>query len=300
MFQARRTREKRVRTPVGVGKPLTPSAALRSWYERQMMSVVNPMIEDYQKTLRAAFEEPEVKITFAMDDVLSIFQRTLRALNKKWADIFQGFASQLAPEFVSKADTQNKSATWFSLSAAGVEQPRQQYNESVARTLETSVTFNHTLITNIQQEVHEELHNAVMLFLTSPNPEEQGMSGIANALRRVGITSRNRVDLIARDQNSKLNSSLSTERMRQNGADWYTWLHSSAGKEPRECHQDMDGGIFKIDDERVWHVGTIHFDLVGGGKGSATLKKGDVGPPGWAINCRCRMKPMIGYMEDED
>jgi hypothetical protein len=63
----------------------------------------------------------------------------------------------------------------------------------------------------------------------------------------------------------------------------------------------MDEGVFKVDDERFWHVGTIYFTKMGAnGIFSAVLKKGDVGPPGWAINCRCRAVPLIGYNPDED
>jgi len=248
-----------------------------------MLSVVNPMIADYKKELAAAFAHPDVAKMYAMDDAAaSTFQRALRALNKKWSEIFKGFAAQLAPEFVDKADAHSKSSTWFSLSAAGVEQPRQQYTDSVSRTLEASVSYNSTLITGIQEELHEKLYNSVMLSLTSPNPEEQGMSGIANALREAGITSKARVDLIARDQNSKLNASLGTERMRQNGVEFFEWMHSSAGKVPRQSHLDKDGEIFAVDDPRLWEG-----------------PKADQGPPGWAINCRCRAKPLIGYYKDD-
>lgn len=282
-FQARKTREKRRPDPVGQGKPLTPSAAIRVWYEQQVLSVVKPMIEDYRTTIRAALAEPEVQIFYAMDDTSTILQKTLAALDKKWKSIFRGFAAQLAPSFVKKVDAQAKSSTWFSLTAAGVQQPRQVYNESVANTLQSSVDFNHTLITGIQQEVHEELHSAIMLSLTSPNPEEQGMSGIQNALNKVGITSKKRVDLITRDQNSKLYTSLATERMRQGGVEYFEWMHSSAGKVPRQTHVDKDGKVFKVDDPELW-----------------TGPKADQGPPGWAINCRCRMKPLIGYNPEDE
>ncbi len=302
-FAAAKTRGVRKPAPVGVGKPLTPSAAIRGWYRWEIASVVNEMLKDYRKTLTETLEHPEVGRVYTQDDVAinSVFKRVMTALNKKWKSIFEGFAQKTAPTFVDKVDVHNKSSTFFSMSAAGVEQPRQTYNENVARTLEASVAFNHTLITGIQEQVHEELHNAVMLSLTSPDPTAQGTSGIAAALKKAGITAHKRVDLIARDQTAKLNSSLSTERMQQGGVDYMKWLHSSAGKVPRQCHEDMDGGVFKVDDDRFWHVGTIYFTKLGApGIFSATLAKGDTGPPGWAINCRCRAVPLIGYNPDED
>ncbi len=124
--------------------------------------------------------------------------------------------------------------------------------------------------------MHEKIYTSVMLSLTSPNPEEQGVSGIEKALRNAGEFSENRIDLIARDQNSKLYSSLNTERMKDNGVEKFRWIHSSAGKTPRPSHVAKDGEIFTLDDPRLW-----------------TGPKADQGPPGWAINCRCRAVPII-------
>jgi SPP1 gp7 family putative phage head morphogenesis protein len=249
-----------------------------------MMSVVNPMIEDYRKEITSALEHPEIERHFAADAAAnSLFHFVLRKLKKKWDEVFAGFAAKLAPTFVEKADTHAKASTWFSLSTAGIEQPRQVYNENVSNTLNAAVSFNHTLITKIHEDVHEKLYNAIMLSVTSPNPEEQGTSGIENALREVGITAKKRVDLISRDQTAKMNASLSTERMKQAGVEYFRWLHSSAGKVPRITHIEKNDEVFKVDDPRLW-----------------TGPKGDQGPPGWAINCRCRAVPLVGYNPAED
>lgn len=282
-FQASKKRQRRAPEPVGRGKPLIPSAAIRSWYETAMNSVAKAMIEDYRKQINEALEHPEVEAFYSEDAADSVFQRVMRRLNKKWSEVYAGFAQKYAPEFVEKVDDHSKSSTWFSLSAAGVKEPRMTYNSNVAATLGAAKDFNHTLITNVQKEVHEKIYSAVMLSLTSPNPEEQGASGIQNALREVGKFSKNRVELIARDQTSKLYSSLSDERMRQNGVEHFEWLHSSAGKVPRQTHVDKDGKIFSLNDPRLWEG-----------------PKADQGPPGWAINCRCRKVPVIGYRDEEN
>jgi SPP1 gp7 family putative phage head morphogenesis protein len=282
-FKASKKRERKAPEPVSFGKPLGPSAAIRQWYESAMNSVMSAMIADYRKELADALAHPEVEHFFAEDAADSIFQRVMRRLNKKWSEVFAGFAAKYAPEFVEKVDDHSKSSTWFSLSAAGVQQPTMAYNSNVAATLGASKDFNYTLITNVQKEVHEKVYSAVMLSLTSPNPEEQGASGIQNTLNEIGKFSRKRIDLITRDQTSKLYSALSDERMRQNGCNHFKWLHSSAGKVPRQSHVDKDGEIFSLDDPRLWEG-----------------PKADQGPPGWAINCRCRKMPVFGYRENEE
>jgi Phage Mu protein F like protein len=300
-FQARKTRQRRKPDPVGVGKPLTPSAAIRIWYKRELMLIVNSMLADYKAKIAEALEHHEIQRFYAQDAAADDYwQRLMGTLEKKWDDIFNGFAAKTVPEFIVKADDHAKSSTWFSLNTAGIEQPRQVYNENIDNTLKSATAFNKTLITGIHKDAHERIYNSIMLSLTSPDPAEQGSSGIQNALKKEKDISEDRVDLITRDQTSKLNSSLTTERMSQAGVEYFKWAHSSAGKVPRESHTDMNGGIFKVsNDPRLWQVGNIEF-ATETGNGSAFLKKGDLGPPGWAINCRCRAMPLIGYNDTED
>jgi len=283
-FQASKKRERRARQPLALGKPIGPSAAVRVWAESQVNSVVAAMLEDYRAEIKKALENPEVQEHFAADAAeTSVFQAVLRRLQRKWGEVFRGFSAKYSEEFVEKVDEHAKSSTWYSLSAAGVTQPRSTYSANVANTIQAAKDLNFTLVTRVQEEVHEKIYTAVMLSLTSPNPEEQGASGIQNALKEVGITAKKRVELITRDQTSKMYSSLASERLRQNGCTHFKWLHSSAGKTPRESHLEKDGEIFEIDDPRLWEG-----------------PKGDQGPPGWAINCRCRMTPVFGYADEDE
>jgi hypothetical protein len=282
-FQASTKRERKPPEPVAKGQALIPSAAIRIWYQGTLYDITEAMIEDYRKGIEDALKDDTVKRTFAMDaTAASILTAILAKLWKRWTHVFMGFAAATAKEFVRKSDEHAKASTWASLSAAGVNEPRATYNQNVMNTLGAAQTFNNTLIKGIHEDAHEKIFSAVMLSLTSPNPEQQGASGIANALREVGDFTKGRIKLIAEDQTSKLYSSLSDEHMRQNGLEEFEWMHSSAGKEPRLSHVKMDGHIFRLDDPRLWEVG-----------GEFGLKKGDLGPPGWAIFCRCRKRPII-------
>ncbi len=276
-FQASKKRERKAAKPVGIGSVLKPSAAIQEWYQSKMSSVAAPMIEDYREQIKLALENANVKEVFATDAAAnSVFQKVLDKLGRKWKDIFEGFAKSTAPEFVAQSDDYSKISSIFSMKTAGIEQPKTGYNKNIQNTISAAVDYNHTLITGIQADVHEKIYTAVMLSLTSPNPEEQGQSGIEAALKEVGGFSKDRIKLIARDQTSKLYSSLSDERLAENGVEEFEWMHSSAGKVPRQTHIDRDGEIYKLDDPRLWEG-----------------PKSDQGPPGWAINCRCRRRPII-------
>ena len=241
------------------------------------------MIAEYRKEIAEALKAPSVEKFFATDAAATnALTAVMTRLQSRWFKIFSAFAERTSAEFIKRVEEGATKQTLMSLSTAGVDQPRAAYSSNIANTLQAGREFNDTLIKGIQADVHEKVHNAVMLSLTSPNPEEQGQSGIENALKEIGGFSKDRIRLISEDQTSKMYSSLSDERMRENGIEEFEWAHSSAGKHPRESHQKMDGHIFKLNDPRLWQVG-----------GEFDLKKGDLGPPGWAIRCRCRKIPII-------
>lgn len=277
-FKADKKRAKRAPKPPGYGVPIIPSAAIQAWYRKELTGITDLMIAEYKKELGYVLETDSVKALFNVKDASpnAEFKKVLNSLRQRWGNIFKGFADKIAPQFVDQTDKAATSATLHSLSLAGVNQPRATYNAAVANTLQAASDFNNTLIVGISEDVHEKIYTGIMLSLTSPNPEEQGGPGIAKTLKEVGGFADNRINLIARDQTSKLYSSLSDDRMEENGVEEFEWMHSHAGKAPRKTHVEKDGKIFKLNDPELW-----------------TGPKADQGPPGWAINCRCRKIPVI-------
>jgi SPP1 gp7 family putative phage head morphogenesis protein len=89
---------------------------------------------------------------------------------------------------------------------------------------------------------------------------------------RYGITKR-RAALIARDQNSKATTTLTTARQRDMGITEGIWRHSHAGKVPRPSHVKASGETFKLD--------------------KGLYLEGEWVLPGQAINCRCTWSPVI-------
>lgn len=276
-FHASKKREKSAPEPVAKGSQLRPSAAIRDWYDVQLNRLIISMIEDYRREINRVFEHPDVEEFYSGDaSPTAQFKKTLNGLNERWKKIFKGAARTLGTRFTEKVDAHSKTTMTNSLSVAGIVEPRMQYNKNVLETLSASTEFNHTLITNIQAEAHDRIYDVIMLSLSSPNPDEQGQPAIIKHLTEVEEMSKKRAELIARDQTAKVYSSLNTERMRQNGIQKFQWIHSSAGKVPRPSHVAKDGEIFTLDDPRLW-----------------TGPKADQGPPGWPINCRCTMVPVL-------
>lgn len=87
-------------------------------------------------------------------------------------------------------------------------------------------------------------------------------------IKRFGIT-RRRAKLIARDQTTKLNASLTKLRQQELGITHYRWV--TAGDERvRETHRENAGKIFAWDDPPV-----------------------KTGHPGSDVNCRCTARPIL-------
>jgi SPP1 gp7 family putative phage head morphogenesis protein len=277
-FRASKKREKRKPEPIAQGTQLIASAPIRNWYDAQLKALVKAMMDDYREELVASFDIRPVARVFKIGDASAAqtLQGNLNKLNGKWHSIFQQQAKKLAKSFVDKVDDHSKATVRHSLGVAGVTEPRMAYTSNVENTLESSIEFNNTLITGLQADAHEKIFNAVMLSLSSPNPEDQGIPGIMAALDKTAEITGDRAKLIARDQNSKVYSSLNVQRMKDNGIEKFRWIHSSAGKVPRPSHVERDMEIFTMDDPRLWEG-----------------PKSDQGPPGWAINCRCRAVPVF-------
>ncbi|MEG0207043.1 phage minor head protein [Citrobacter sp.] len=308
-FKASKIRVRKV-TPFGEGKPIIPNAGIASDYEKAILPYVERMIADYRTNILAVMDTNKAgefysgeamdasifdKIKKRNTSLNKIFEKVLDGLFKKWSGVFSDFAPSAAEKFVGKASKAADSSTEFSLETAGIKEPRATYNDYARNVLGAAVNYNSTLISGIQEEAHEKVYSAVMLSLTSPNPEEQGQPGIIKALDEIGIQSKNRVKLIARDQTSKLYGALGTDRMKQNGVMFFRWQHTfgtGGGKKRgriawRESHEKLDNEVFWIDDPDLWTVGKYF------------TKKGDIGIPGYAINCHCRMIPIVMPTESD-
>jgi len=71
--------------------------------------------------------------------------------------------------------------------------------------------------------------------------------------------------------------------MEKVGVKKFKWLHSGGGQKPRKDHIEMNGNIYSFDDLPV-----------------IDKRTGERGIPGQAINCRCRMAPVIEFDNDEE
>lgn len=254
-FKARKTRERAPKPTTKVGPALIPNYALELEYKKEI----------YKLIIEAVF--PAEQAANYAEDRLTV--SSMKMLKKK--------AFALAAKFVSKVNTLSHNKMWSVIEELGKE--LTVGTAELGPTIREQVQFNVGLITNLAQESQEKLTE----LFQAHGPDQ---SKIYKELEEhVG----NRAKLIANDQNAKIYTSLNTERMVGSGLLTFIWDHSSAGKTPRPCHVARDGHTFllKGSPSELYFVDGSDANSAFGGK------KGDAGKPGWAINCRCRMRPSV-------
>lgn len=282
--------------PLVSGKPLIPSAAIDDWYDKQLKTFIDAMSDDYKSEISALMETPSVERHYARDASLPMgrFERLFERLYKKWAGRLSTFMEKTSRTCAVKVDQHSFTTVSSSLKAIGMKEPKDIKKSEWETQMGLYVNENIALIKSITQEFHSGIEKATWNSLTSKEGTEQGAYGISNYIYEHTKATKKRAEFIAMDQTKKLYSVLNNARMEQNGLDRFQWMHSSAGKTPRQCHIDWNGRYFLTkggpaelyeikEDGKIIEV-TVGYD---------GCRKADIGKPGYPINCRCRARPVL-------
>ncbi|MEI8206363.1 MAG: hypothetical protein WCG03_05745 [Kiritimatiellales bacterium] len=117
-----------------------------------------------------------------------------------------------------------------------------------------------------------------------------GQKQVFDYLMKIKGVTEKQAKLIARDQNGKIHSQLTLERMKGGGITKAKWNHSGAGRAPREYHRTkwdgvshnppngLDGYIFDINNPPI-----------------ADLETGERAVPGELFDCKCYATPVIEF-----
>jgi SPP1 gp7 family putative phage head morphogenesis protein len=263
------------------GQPLNPSAAIEQRYYTALRVLIERMAAETNLELKKLFKTEYAEEFFAQDASISSQARILtNALIKKYTDLFASLAKPTAERFARESDQSSDIAVKSSI--------RQLSDDLTLSTktitsgplndiLSATVTENVGLIKSIPAQYLGGVQGAVMRSITSGN----GMQDLVPFLQKhKGITLR-RARMIAQDQTKKSFSGLSKARMQAIGVEEYEWLHTSGSRHPRKLHIQMNGNVYRYDDPPV-----------------IDEKTEERGIPGQAINCACRMRPVLNFGEE--
>lgn len=266
---------------------VVPNAQTATWYKRELGKAVANMAASYEYWITSKYRralaaneaagrlpDPEMAQDAkgpAADAFDNMFAELTR-LRDHWGKYFNDFAQKLAEQATDKWYADNTAAWGGKLKRAGFD-IKLQLTASQRTILKTKVPENVALIRSIQQDYHTQVEGIVSRnFLKGHD-----LYTMAEEIKERGGVSTSRAALIARDQSNKATAQMNSARQKDLGLVWATWIHSSAGKEPREKHvrASREQWIFNTQAGIDFHDGM-----------------GEV-LPGEAINCRCHSRTII-------
>lgn len=268
--------------------PITPDMRTAARYSRAIAQAVTNMTASYEWWIQARYRAalaanvdagrlPDKQWLEGAQDASpsqganDLFGELTR-LRAYWRKHFADFAKKLAAQAV-KSWYDDNAAQWQSkLKRAGFD-IKMQLTPSQKLILAAKVPENVSLITSIAETYHKDIEGIVLRSFV----KGRDLHTMAAEIKEKGGVSVKRAAFIARDQSNKATAQMNAARQRELGLVWAVWIHSSAGKEPRETH--VRAG------HQQWVFNTQEGIDFGDQFGHVL--------PGEAINCRCISRTII-------
>ncbi len=248
-----------------------PNAGIEAWYRRQLDAKIREMQDSLVYWLTANYR----KTQFAQDapadgsaNPAIIMRDSMHKQTRRWQRIFDSLADRWARSLADRVLGQSDGTLKAGVKGEGftvkftMTQPMRDAYQAV-------IGENVALIKSIASEHLSEVEGLVMRSVA----RGRDLGTLTKDLQaRYGVT-RRRAALIARDQNNKATSVMTSARQRDLGITEGIWKHSHAGKVPRPSHVEANGKAFQLD--------------------KGMYLDGKWVMPGEEINCRCTWQPIV-------
>ena len=275
----RKTRADMVR-----GVPLFIAGGIATQYNDALQPLIARMVREVVREVEDLF------VTFAsdgeswaMDASLASQARILaNGMREKFAKLFADLAQPVAEKMTKRAEKDSALKLGASLrDMSGLMTLKTNiFTDKLRDVLTASVTENVALIKRIPQKYLDDVQGSVMRSIQSGN----GLADLKPELDKYGVQVKNWAKNVSLDQTRKAYNGINAARMQALGVKKFQWVHSQGSNHPREYHRDtLNGKIFSFDD-------LPHLD---------GPNKGERGLPGQAPYCRCTMRPIFEF-DDND
>lgn len=267
------------------GHALNHNASAEEKYAAQLKQLVAHMTMTVNREVLGLFKSDIADEHFGQDASIAAQARILmNALTKRFVALFQSKAKLYAQGMLTSINNESEANTNRSLVAISKSMTisASKVTDPLKNTLTASLAENVDLIKSIPQQYLSGVQQAVMRSITTGN----GLQDLQPYLEKQGGITERRATLIANDQTRKAYNNLNAIRMKAAGVKKFQWLHSAGGRDPRPLHINdyptgLNGGIFSFDDLPV-----------------IDEKTGERGLPGQAVNCRCRLLPVVDFGDE--
>jgi SPP1 gp7 family putative phage head morphogenesis protein len=179
-------------------------------------------------------------------------------------------------ERLDKLNTKNVNSSIKDLTGKFISITPSESSKAILKSaIDDALLYYDKLQDDIVDKYRKLLNNSVVSGVDNNTIKKSVMEAVGYNEKKAAMAAEN----IGR----YMTSALTNQRMKNAGINKFKWMHSSAGKVPRQLHVDYDGQIFSFDDPPI-----------------IDEKTGQAGLPGQLINCRCRAIPVIEIEGEQD
>lgn len=250
--------------------PVRANAGIEREYQRKLDALIDEMANSLMYWITAAYRSNEQKFIAQDASTAATLEQIVKILARRWDKRFAKAAEEWSRQYADKAQERADASLRSALKKAGVTVEFKITNR-IQEILTATVNENVSLIKTISSEHLADVQQLVMRSVQAGRDLGTLRQGLQD---RYGITKR-RARLIARQSNNNATAAVLNARYRELDITEAQWVHSNAGKEPRNEHEHWNGKTYKI------------------AKGMySTVSKKQVWP-GTDFNCRCTSRAIV-------
>lgn len=264
------------------GAALRVPISIEARYFLALDKLMSQMIHETVRDVVSLYET-HAEDAFTMDASLASQARIVtNALWAKFDAAFARVAQPIAERMTDEAAAAGEKALGSSLReiAGNISFDTGILGTQLNDVVTATVAENAALIKRIPKDYLGNVQGAVMRSIQQGN----GLADLRPELDKYGVKIRNWAKNVAADQTRKAYNGINAGRMKSLGVDKFEWVHSHGSNNPREYHKEtLNGKIFSLSDPPVIDERTK-----------------EKGIPGQLPYCRCTMRPVVSFDDDED
>jgi SPP1 gp7 family putative phage head morphogenesis protein len=269
------------------GKRLNYNASIQIEYNKKLQKLINQMTREVNYKITKLFMRLPVTPLGAMDDSIGSQARILmNKLMDKFDKLFALEAQTLASHMLERTLKSSENNLKISLKelSGGLTIKTSIVPPELTDVITASIADNVVLIQSIPEQYFKDITGVVMRSITTG----QGMYDLLPEIKKYGQITERRAELLALDQSRKAYTSVNVTKLNKLGVKKFEWLHSGGGQTPRESHLNiLDGKVFSFENLENEQI-------------ALGVPKADRGLPGYPVNCRCTLVPVIEFGDEDD
>lgn len=265
------------------GKTLRVAVSIEQRYAAALSLQIDKMVKETEREVLALFGAFgfDGSEGVAMDASIASQARILtNALSAKFDALFARVAAPIAYTMVDQIAKNSESTLKSSLRelSDNMSFKTDVLTGPLNEVLTATVAENVGLIKRVPQKYLNDIQGMVMRSI------QTGDVNLQEELGKYNVSIRNWSKNVALDQTRKAYNGINKGRMQALGLKKFEWIHSQGSNRPREFHKNvLNGEVFSFDDLPI-----------------IDKRTGERGIPGQLPYCRCTMRPIMEFDDDED